>query len=503
MHLEEPAEMNILVAGNSQVACLKSACRLFPEVTRGIAGFSFYCFPGGWGPSFVVEKGRLAIIEGSVNKDHPPFADPPETPDRPIDEFDVIVVSALGSIGGGFGYTYDLMWRGALYEFGPKHNPLTERPVSKSCYREMIRFELSRQHGFQFLRHLRKKYRGRIVVQPFPRISEVARERPDWCLNTIYEDAIGAHGFFSEIRDRFLEELCAELSIDLLPYPEDGWRNDHFTPAEFFEHTDGIHPGSQYGKLILEQILDRVKPTPPSDEATREREREVISNLEKYSDIDFISLGEDGFCRTICAQWGLRKCGGPEAPCFPFDRAFHPLPKIAALISSNFSNYLAPGDLRFLDDRKFCRNDDLNISFNHEVGEEYSLNDFALLRKTYERRIENFRKRLSQGGRIVFLLHLSKPRPNAVLHIKRISQALKSRCKADALLICINPSGAHLSQEDAQLQLLPSESIRIVDAPYPWHDYLWHSQNCSFTPEGHEYEKQLVSAVKAIVDRWK
>ncbi len=503
MHLEQPVEMNILVAGNSQVACLKIAYRLFPEVSRGRAKISFYCFPGGWGPSFVVKNGRLAIIEGAINKDYPPFADPPDTPDRPIDEYDAIVVSALGSIGGGFGFAYDLQWRGTLHEFAPKENPLSDRLVSRSCYREIVRHELSKQHGFEFLTHLRKAYSGQIVVQPFPRISAEARDRADWCLNRIYEDAIGAHHFFSGIRDQFLEELSAELSLDLLPYPEDGWLDDHFTPAEFFEQTDGIHPGSRYGKLVLEQIMDRVKPAPLSDEAIQDKERETLSNREKYADIDFISLGEDGFSKSILSQWGLGPAGGIEEISYPFDLAAHPLRRIAGLINSDFANYIGPGDLQFCRDKNFCRNEANNVSFNYELGPEYSEDDFKALRGIYDRRIENFRKRMTRGGRIVFVLHLVGLRPNALFYLENISRAVKKRFQtADTLLICVNTCGSDQKWDESKRKLLREASIEIVDAPYPAENHLWHLPRCSLTPEGHGFEKRLISDLKAIIDHW-
>ena len=504
MHLEEPVEMNILVVGNSQVACLKVAHGLFPEITQGLAKISFYCLPGGWGPSVVVKNGRLAIIEGSTNKDYPPFADPPDTPDRPIEEYDTIVVSALGLIVNGFDVSYDLMWRGTLHEFTPKENPLSDRPISRSCYREIIRHEFSRQHGFELLRHLRKTYRGQIIVQPFPRVSAEARERSDWCLNRIYEDSIGAHHFFSGIRDQFLEELSAELSLDLLPYPEDGWLNDHFTPAEFFEQTDGIHPGSRYGKLVLEQIVERARPTPLSDEAIQDKEREAQSNRERYTGIDFISLGEDGFSRSILSQWGLGPCGGVEEISYPFDLALHPLRRIAGLINSDFANYIGPSDLQFYEDKKFCRNEANNVSFNHELGAKYSENDFEMLRVIYERRIENFRKRMSRGGRIVFVLHLVGLRPNAFFYIENISRAIKKRFQAaNTLLICVNTCGSDQKWDDTKRKLLRQASIEIVDAPYPTEYYAWHLPRFSHTPEGHDFEKRLISDLKAIIDHWK
>jgi hypothetical protein len=249
--------MKILIVGNSQVACLKTAHALNPSLFTGVADVSYYCFPGGLGPSFTIESGCLEV-SGNVNKEYPPFADSPDTPGRPVAGYDAIVVSALGNIGGSLSWRYDLMAQGVLHDYKPKEECSAMTRLSRSCYRRIVQAVLASQPGFEFLTTLRKAYRGRIIVQPFPRVSAASVENPEWSLNQIYHDAAGAWHFFSGLRDEFLESVCAAQTAELLPHPDAARHDDHLTRPEFITNADGLHPGTAYGKLVLQQILARL-----------------------------------------------------------------------------------------------------------------------------------------------------------------------------------------------------------------------------------------------------
>jgi hypothetical protein len=247
--------MKILIAGNSQVACLKAAHRQLPPA--GNVEFFFYSVPGGPGPTFTIENDRIKIPSHAVNPDHPPFVDSPETLERPIGSYDAILISALGGIGGGLASSAGLMSHGILHAYHPRANAKNRALLSKSCYREMINTWLRKQPGFQFLDALKAAYAGKIFVQPFPRVTSEAPQRNDWILNQLYTDAIGACRFFSESRDAFLRATCGRLAVNLLPYPEATVMEDPFTPSEFIQHQDGLHPNMNYGRLVLDQLLER------------------------------------------------------------------------------------------------------------------------------------------------------------------------------------------------------------------------------------------------------
>jgi hypothetical protein len=259
MHSERPHDMKILIVGNSQVACIRIAHNLNPSIFAGAADVSFYCFPGGVGPSFAIENDCLTVVPGTTNKDYPPFSDSPETPHRPISSYDAIVVSALGNIGGGLSCQYDLMAQGVLHDYKPKGEGCKMTRLSKSCYRHIMNHVLERQPGFQFLTSLRKAYQGRIVVQPFPRVSAAFALNPEWCLNKFYHDGPGAWQFFSGLRDEFLESVCAAHSAELISHPDAALHDLHLTKSEFITNPDGVHPGTEYGKLVLKQILKCLK----------------------------------------------------------------------------------------------------------------------------------------------------------------------------------------------------------------------------------------------------
>jgi hypothetical protein len=251
--------MKVLIAGNSQASCLKMAHDLHPDILGSLAEIYFYVVPGGLGPVFLIENDHLTIRKGTFNPDFPPYADPPDTVTRPLKDYDAIVVSALGNIGESFLATIPTIWQGLLYDFSPKENTISNRPLSSSCYRQVLHSALAAQYGIQFLTHLRKFYSRKIIVQPFPLISDAAREYPDWRLNKMYDDPVGAYAFFTSTRDAFLKKLCTELSVELLPCPRREWHDKHFTPAEFMHPKDGMHPNGRYGRMVNEQIADAIR----------------------------------------------------------------------------------------------------------------------------------------------------------------------------------------------------------------------------------------------------
>lgn len=247
--------MKILLVGNSQLACLKKAHDLDGTILGKIRDVHFFVTPGGTGPYLEISDDLLLRVKkGGLNPKFPPREYPDGVSKIPIIDYGAIVVSALGYLDGGYYYPNSITRQGVLNEFGPKPNQISNRPLSKSCYRRVIESSLLSQPGFLFLRELRERYRGKIIVQPFPLLSSSIAIHPNWPLNQMYESPREAHIFFSSSRDDFMEKLSKSHSFDLLAYPSDEWKQNCFTPSEFIGSPDGLHPDEKYGMLVIKQI---------------------------------------------------------------------------------------------------------------------------------------------------------------------------------------------------------------------------------------------------------
>jgi hypothetical protein len=247
--------MKILLVGNSQLACIKLAADKEPRIF-GDHEVHFYVMPGAAGPAFDIEGGRLKVIDSAVAPQYPPVAHPRITKDMPVDSYDLIFVSALGHLDGGFRNRKPnyFVRQGVVAAFGPK--PGDSALISKKCYEALLPsyFEVY-QYGFTFLRTLRKNFTSRIVLQPFPLMSEMVRDHPQWAMNELYDDPLAAHRFFLQLREDYLIKFCGELGVELLPYPDDSWRKALFTPKELMSDIDGLHPTPAYGRKVIQQLL--------------------------------------------------------------------------------------------------------------------------------------------------------------------------------------------------------------------------------------------------------
>jgi hypothetical protein len=249
----------LLILGNSQTASLLDAYTFERGLLPADIDVTFYCAPGGQGPNFNVEGDYLSLPEGSVNPKYPPFQFPRDKPIAPLSDYDCITVSALGWLGGSIGESHSrLLVHGLIHKFGPKDNPFTAVPLTESFYREVVYSELSQQGGMQFLRRLRNVFKNKVIVQLVPLLSAKVLDDPNWLFNALYEDPRGAMKFFNSCRDETLAKVCTELSVELLPYPNQAWISDGFTAADMIDNPDGIHPNRNYAGQVLNQVRERL-----------------------------------------------------------------------------------------------------------------------------------------------------------------------------------------------------------------------------------------------------
>lgn len=244
--------MRVLVAGNSQAGCLRLALAGGLAAPDPALDLEFLVVPGGTGPYLAVEDGRLAVT--LKNERFPAYRFPPDAPDRPLADYDAVLVSALGYVDGGFAYENPVTAQGQLAEYGPKRMEPRRPLLSKSCYTEIVEHGLRSQRGFTFLRGLRAAFAGPVLVQPFPYPSDALAEREDWSLRQSHEDFLGAHRFLCRARDDRLAALCRALDVELLPCPDPAWQESCFTPRALMRDADCIHAEGAYGALVLRQV---------------------------------------------------------------------------------------------------------------------------------------------------------------------------------------------------------------------------------------------------------
>lgn len=250
--------MKVLIAGNSQSAALKRAFdgRRARKAASGL-DLHFYVVPGGSGPDFQVLDDRLVV--GTSIATHPPFVDPPGTDLLSLSGFDAIVISALGYVDGGFRYTNPITNAAILGDCEPRGRAKMRAPVSDTTAAAIVSAMLERQNGIRSMRRIVGAFRGPVLVQRFPNLSEAILDHEDWRLRQWYRAPIKAHAILSQARDTALDRIAGEIGAQLLDYPV----AEHprgFTPRSMMQE-DCIHPSQAYAEMILDQIAARLTAT--------------------------------------------------------------------------------------------------------------------------------------------------------------------------------------------------------------------------------------------------
>lgn len=245
--------MKILIVGNSQATPLKLANDRFASRLD----LNFFVVPGGHGPYLSIKDDKLVV--DIRNEKHPAYAFPEDVPDRPLSDFDIIVVSALGYVDGGFAFKNPITTLATLAEFDPIGEATGRELVSRSCYATLVAERLRSHHGMRFLHQLVATVSAPVFVQPFPFPGKALRAHPDWGLARDYANPEGAHAFFCQARAKALKEICDPLGTRILPYPEPVWSQSCFSPTELMRETDLIHPNLEHGRMLLEQLETEIQ----------------------------------------------------------------------------------------------------------------------------------------------------------------------------------------------------------------------------------------------------
>ncbi len=247
--------MKILVAGNSQAGALHGALKEGLLADETVIRPDFYVVPGGDGPRFELRERKLVVT--SFNEKYQPYMIPAGVRFRRVDEYDVIVVSALGYVDGGFLYHNLIPRQGYVAEYLPREDRPDRPLISRACFADIVRSALMQQPGFVFLKMLCAEFSDRVLVQPFPYSSACLADREDWESRRYYHDFLGFNRFLFGLRDDALRDICADAGAGLLGPPDPSWSLDAFTPRDLMKE-DGLHPLPPYGAMVLRQITEHL-----------------------------------------------------------------------------------------------------------------------------------------------------------------------------------------------------------------------------------------------------
>ncbi|MBL0406309.1 hypothetical protein JKG68_20325 [Microvirga aerilata] len=221
-----------------------------------------------------------------------------------------------------------------------------------------------------------------------------------------------------------------------------------------------------------------------------------LSNLSEFAGMNFISLGDDCFSRSILTRWGLKKSAALGEKSMPFDLSVHPLETIQHLITHDFAGYLDPESLEYCQNKKIVLHKKLQVTFNHEVGEKYAKDNYAELINVYSKRVENFRAAIARAAPITFVFHNSDPTRQSPASVKSAWSKIRDHLNVDGVfLTCVNTWKAGIVVPTS----CNADAYCELNVCYPYTNYVWHLPKDQFSAEGRLFEKTVVSYIKEAV----
>jgi hypothetical protein len=233
----------------------------------------------------------------------------------------------------------------------------------------------------------------------------------------------------------------------------------------------------EYFDMMIDQVVERRK------------------NLDDFHGMQFVSIGEDCFSRTVLTQWGVKPFAKLGEKSGPFDLSVHPVASTVTLFETDFAGYLDPENLRFNEKNNYCSNQKFRIGFNHEISLTYAESNFQPLIEIYTRRLKHFRSIMASEAPTVLVFHSQHPSASTGSDICRLWNAVKGRWSVDNKVLVCSKTWQHGTE------IVPSAPVNdprvtIMDIHYPCDGYVWHLPKYCFTRGGFEFERQVVDFVK-------
>lgn len=241
--------MNGIVIGNSQVGSLKSGY----DAAKGDMSLEFFSVPGGNGPKLKMDQGRV-VAGGAAAA----IAEPKALVQSGIalNNYDYIVYSGWGISALRTQNAAHLLNRFTLAEMNLVRGA-DQQPVSRGFMAAVIATEVRRLPGTAGLRMLRAAFDGPIIIQPFPLPTPLVLTREDCSLSEQYGPQSGALlSWYYTAQYTVLSDVAQEVGGNtvLLPYPEENWLTEGFTPKEYAQGGDCWHMNAAHGSLVLAQV---------------------------------------------------------------------------------------------------------------------------------------------------------------------------------------------------------------------------------------------------------
>jgi len=237
--------MKVCVVGNSHVAAIRSA---WAEGSSPLTAHHVDFFAVARGDP-AVAAGHL-VVSGAATV-HSTVGDRLD-----LSAYDAILVSAVGNFAVRNQHPHPLLAM-ALPQW---HCTLPK--VSASVFRRCVRHGLGEFAWVSLALQIAEAARGRTYLQPWPLPAPDVAADPDWKLGKLHGSGVaGVLSTYFKVQDEELRDMLGSRG-EVLPYPRQEWLDGGFTPAEFGTR-DPWHMNAAYGRIVLQQLADRLAPTDP------------------------------------------------------------------------------------------------------------------------------------------------------------------------------------------------------------------------------------------------
>lgn len=227
-----------------------------------------------------------------------------------------------------------------------------------------------------------------------------------------------------------------------------------------------------------------------------------------------ISLGTDCLPRYVLTKAKILKSNEEGALSCPFDLILTPYSSLCQLIANDFKDFTNPElfDLKSgwwtvrIADWKDIVNTKYDLVFTHEsekdLIEDFSCNNYELLRERYTNRINNFYNYINEGIKrsksenayIIFIL-------NHNMYPKELYLILKKKFPELNYIILTLNIGFEAMKKYNQISILDSlykENVSFYNITYPYNEYIWYEEEHNNTQLGKDFEQSICNILYEI-----